>query len=107
MVGQDVSTVGRGAIGRKPRSLSAGRDPRFGARFVLRIHPIASATAHALTRLTSGTETTRPSRNSTTSARSVTRTFRAAAAVAVGTFEVVMPCLGEFGLVLSSDVCDG
>ena len=39
MVGQDVSTVGRGAIGRKPRSLSAGRDPRFGARFVLRIQP--------------------------------------------------------------------
>src|SRR5207237_2759622 len=63
-------------------------------------NPFASATAHALTRLTSGTETTRPSRNSTTSARSVTRTFRAAAAVAVGTFEVVMPCLGEFGLVL-------
>src|SRR5437016_4679653 len=53
MVGQDVSTVGRGATGRKPRSLSAGRDPRFGARFVLRVHPIASATARALTGLTS------------------------------------------------------
>ena len=50
----------------------------------------------------SGTDTTRPSRNSTTSARSVTRTFLAAA-VSVATMEVLMPCLRELGLVFLND----
>jgi hypothetical protein len=45
-----------------------------------------------------GTDTTRPSRNSTTSARSVTRTFLAAA-VSVATLEVLMPRLRECSLV--------
>src|SRR5262245_10751560 len=53
----------------------------------------------------SGTDTTRPSRNSTTSARSVTRTFLAAA-VSGATLEVVMPCLREFGFVLSNNPAD-
>lgn len=41
-----------------------------------------------------GTDTTRPSRSSTTRARSVTRTFLAVA-ISVATLEVVMPCLRE------------
>src|SRR6266852_2761266 len=49
-----------------------------------------------------GTDTTRPSRSSTTSERSVTRTFLAVA-VSVGTIEVVMPCLEELGLVFTYD----
>src|SRR5712691_2037902 len=49
-----------------------------------------------------GTDTTRPSRSSTTSERSVTRTFLAVA-VSVGTVEVVMPCLEELGLVFTYD----
>ena len=62
--------------------------------------PSASRGYHAR-----GTDTTRPSRNSTTSARSVTRTFRAAA-VSVAALEVVMPGLRECGFVFSDDPRD-
>ncbi len=47
----------------------------------------------------SGTDTLRPSRNSTTSASSVTLTCFAVAA-SVARLEVVMPCLDQLGLVL-------
>src|SRR6266542_76097 len=65
-----------------------------------RAEPSANRGYHA-----TGTDTTRPSRNSTTRARSVTRTF-SAAAVSVGTREVVMPRLREFSLVFSNNPGD-
>src|SRR5437660_12788954 len=53
----------------------------------------------------SGTDTTRPSRNSTIRARSVTRTFFAAA-VSTATVEVVMPGLRERCLVVLNNPDD-
>src|SRR5207237_2465822 len=52
-----------------------------------------------------GTDTTRPSHSSTTSARSVTRTFFAAA-VSTATLEVVIPCLRKYSFVLPNDIGD-
>ena len=53
----------------------------------------------------SGADTTRPSRNSTTSARSVTRTFLAAG-VSVATLEILMPRFRECSLAFLNESRD-
>ena len=65
-----------------------------------RTEPSARRGYHA-----NGTDTTRPSRSSTMSARSVTRTF-SAAAISVATLEVVMPRLCELSFVFSNNASD-